>query len=475
MTDTNFFWRKLFKTSALYLFGTVVARMVTFLLLPLYTSRIPTDEYGTYDLVLAYAAIIIPLIGVNCWQGMLRFTIEEKSLEKRHHIISHGWLMLIISIIALSVLFFVVSSFLSFSCKFLVYEYFVAQLLQYFYIYSSRGFGKNMVYALSGVISAFTIAIVSIICIFVFDLTLESLYISQICSLLIQVSFIEFNIHLFKDIRLHAFSIDLLKNLYKFCIPDSVGTIFNWLLNSANRLVIVAVLGYSANGIYAISNKFVSILSVFMTAFILSFQESLYSAPPDKLKLFADDVIDKYLHVAALVIALLLLSTSIIYPLFVAGSYSEGYYLIPIFYAYFFVTGITWIMSSVVSATKQTKITLYEKIIIGPINFMLVLSLISYIGLYSSPLSLFISEGIGIIAFVVMLNKFAGVRLGINYLHLILDILILGIASIIFVMNNLYLNILVISLSLIIASLFYKKGAKFLIANVTNRFKHVIN
>lgn len=453
MANTKEIWGKILKTSALYIFGTVVAKLVTFLLLPVYTHQISTDEYGVYDMVIAYAAIIVPLIGVNCWQGMLRFTVEEKDEKRRHYIIQHGWVMLFLSLLVLTFLYSIFCFIVDFSNKLLIYLYFSCQLIQYFYLYSARGFKKNKVYALSGIISAFVVAIVSIICIYSFNLKLEALYISSIVSLLAQAIYMECHLRLLSDIKFIGYDRDLLKRLYIFCVPESIGTIFNWLLNSANRIIIVAALGLSANGIYAISNKFVSILSVFMTAFILSFQEVIYSARREETDTIGNEVINKYLTGAGFVVSLILILTSIIYPLFVAGDYVEGYNLIPLFYLYFFVSGITWIESSIVSATKQTQLTLYEKIIIGIINFVTIWILIYQIGLYSSPIALCIAEFTGIIIFMRLLRLKANCILKIPYKKLIFDFLIIGITSVVFIINNLVVDILY-GFSIIIVVLF---------------------
>ena len=457
MANTKDIWGKIIKTSALYIFGTVIAKLVTFLLLPVYTHQISTDEYGVYDVVIAYAAIIVPLIGVNCWQGMLRFTVEEKEEKKRHCIIQHGWTMLSLSLLALTFLYIISSYIFNFSNKLLIYLYFCCQLIQYFYLYSARGFKKNKVYALSGIISAFVVAIVSIVCIYGFKLKLEALYFSAIASLLAQAVYMECRLHLLSDIRIKGLDIDLIKSLYKFCVPESIGTIFNWLLNSANRLIIVAVLGLSANGIYAISNKFVSILSVFMTAFILSFQEVIYSARRDETDTIGNEVINKYLTGAGLVVSLILIVTSIIYPLFVAGDYVEGYNLIPLFYLYFFVSGITWIESSIVSATKKTQLTLYEKITIGIINFTTIWILIYQIGLYSSPIALCIAEFSGIFIFMKLLRLKANCVVKIPYKKLLFDFLIIGITSVVFIYNNIIIDIIYGLTIVVVAMIIFRK------------------
>lgn len=438
--NNNSIWGRMFKTSMLYTFGIVLAKFTTFLLLPLYTNRIPTEDYGTYDLVIAYSAIIVPLVGVNCWQGMLRFVIEEKDINNRHRIISQGWIMLILSGIVLSLGYGIICFYLSFSHKILIYCCFITQLFQYFYLYSSRGFNRNKVYAWSGVVSSLTVAAVTIICVFVFNMTLAALYISLAVSLIVQVVFMEYYLRLMKDISLGWVDWTKIREIYKYCAPEAVSNVFNWLLDSVNRVIIVAVLGLSANGIYAISHKFIGILTVFVSAFVLSFQESIYAVGRDELKKVVDEVLCKFTKYIGIFVSLLLLFTSIVYPIFVSGEYREGYMLIPLFYAKFLVSGITWLLSSTVSATKKTQLTLYEKMLIGTINFMLIMVLIRPLGLSSSPISLLTAECCGILVFKYLLSAKAGLSISIPIRYIVGDFILLAITSTLFLYNSIYFN-----------------------------------
>lgn len=445
---SNGVWGRMFKTSILYTFGIVIAKLTTFLLLPLYTDKVSTEDYGTYDLVIAYSAILVPLVGVNSWQGMLRFIIEEKDILQRHRIVSHGWLMLIYSALALAVGYTIICLSFEFEHKFLIFLCFFFQLLQYFYLYSSRGFNRNKIYACSGIVSSISVAIVTIICVYSFNLKLEALYLSLIVSLVAQILYMEYYLCLRKDINFKYINRNKLKEIYKYCIPESVSTVFNWLLDNANRVIIVAVLGMSANGIYAISHKFIGILTVFTTAFVLSFQESIYSVERSRLEDVSNNVLRVIAKYIGFIVALVLLITSLIYPFFVKGEYREGYLLVPLFYAHFLISGITWILSSIVSATKKTQLTLYEKIVIGSINFLLMLFLIKPIGLSSSPVSLLVAECVGLYVFKYLLKKKAGVSVVIPINYILLNFVLLALVSVVYIFNNIvYVSSTIILLS----------------------------
>ena len=54
-------------------------KILSFLLVPLYTSYLNTQEYGIIDLVATTINIIIPIFSLNIAEGIMRFTLEEKN------------------------------------------------------------------------------------------------------------------------------------------------------------------------------------------------------------------------------------------------------------------------------------------------------------------------------------------------------------------------------------------------------------
>lgn len=57
--------KELVKNTAILTIGKMCTQFVSFLLLPLYTALLSTEEYGIVDLFTTYIALILPLV---CWQ-----------------------------------------------------------------------------------------------------------------------------------------------------------------------------------------------------------------------------------------------------------------------------------------------------------------------------------------------------------------------------------------------------------------------
>ena len=83
--------KTLLKNTGLIAIGNLGAKVLTFLLLPLYTSILSTEEYGTFDFIVALSSFLIPLVSLSMNEAMFRFIIEggndRESVQKN---ISHA-------------------------------------------------------------------------------------------------------------------------------------------------------------------------------------------------------------------------------------------------------------------------------------------------------------------------------------------------------------------------------------------------
>ena len=59
-------------------FGT---KILSFLLVPLYTSVLTTNEYGTYDIAVTTIGVLVPLLTQNVVDAVLRFSMD-KNVDK---------------------------------------------------------------------------------------------------------------------------------------------------------------------------------------------------------------------------------------------------------------------------------------------------------------------------------------------------------------------------------------------------------
>lgn len=66
----------------LYLqWGRFVHNVLVFLL-PLYTAILSTEEYGTFDLLVTYSTLLLPLVNWQLDQGLFRFMLDYRGNKR---------------------------------------------------------------------------------------------------------------------------------------------------------------------------------------------------------------------------------------------------------------------------------------------------------------------------------------------------------------------------------------------------------
>ena len=79
--------------SSIYGLGTILARLVSFLLLPIYTRHLTTVDYGVLEMIDTSNMLIGLVVTVGISRGMSRFYYEEENISYRNTVVSTTYLI----------------------------------------------------------------------------------------------------------------------------------------------------------------------------------------------------------------------------------------------------------------------------------------------------------------------------------------------------------------------------------------------
>ena len=79
------------KTVLVYFIGNVLSKLVSFFLLPLYTSYIPPEPYGTYDFIITFLNLFAPILFFQVWDGMFRRSFDFENTSDKYKIINNAF------------------------------------------------------------------------------------------------------------------------------------------------------------------------------------------------------------------------------------------------------------------------------------------------------------------------------------------------------------------------------------------------
>ena len=75
-------YKNLFKQTAIYGLATVLPKMFSFILVPLYTDLLPKAEYGKVSMIFAYMIFINVILAYGMETSFFRFYNKEEDKEK---------------------------------------------------------------------------------------------------------------------------------------------------------------------------------------------------------------------------------------------------------------------------------------------------------------------------------------------------------------------------------------------------------
>ena len=79
---------KLLKNTAIIALGKISTQILSYILLPLYTAKMVTEEYGSYDFICTLSVFLCPIITLLIEECMFRFLIDADTDGKRKSIVT---------------------------------------------------------------------------------------------------------------------------------------------------------------------------------------------------------------------------------------------------------------------------------------------------------------------------------------------------------------------------------------------------
>lgn len=442
--------RELLKNTFIIFLGKMCTQTISFFLLPLYTNFLLTEEYGQFDLIITYISLLVPVLSLQLDMANFRFLVDSRNnRNEQEKIISNNLLCLTILIIFLLPLYIIINLFINIQFKLYILGVIIANMISSNFMQISRGIGENIDYSISCVISSGVTILLNIVFIVGLKMGVQGMLLSMLIANITCSIFLFIKLKIAKKINYRSLSNDIIKQMLNYSVPLIPNSISWWIINASDRTIINILIGASANGIYAISNKFPSIISAISNIFNLSWTESasLHINDNDRNEFFSSIFND----VLKLFGSFSLLLTSIvpfIFKILININYNDAYYYIPIL----ILSSLFGIMASqygsIYVAKKETKKIAYTSILSATLNITIHLALIKKIGLLAAALSTLLSY------LIVFLYRFIDSKKYIDIKYDISTIIKISIMFII-VFATYYLNIFYLNIFSLLLSIFY--------------------
>lgn len=449
--------KNLAKNTFILSIGNLLPKAVSFITLPILTAYLTKAEYGSYDLLYTLASLFLPVVTLQIQTAAFRFLIEERDnpLEQKKIITNIYLFTIFTSFIALGILFFVLSSF-SILTRVLICVFFFLDNMINTSRQVVRGIGKNAIYSASSVLNA--VVNMAFIYLFVksFQMGLDGVLASLTLALMLSQLYILIRSHLLKYIDFSLFDTLTLKKLLKYSWPMIPNSLSGWVMRLSDRLVITGFLGIEANAVYSVANKLPILYSVLQNTFTIAWQENASIASKDKdTEKYYSDMFDTMYRIFYSIMALLIVSTPLLFAIMIKGDYDEAYYQMPILYIGAFFNSLSSYMGGIYVARMETKKVGITTTVAAAMNLLIDFMLINVIGIYAGSISTLVSYLFLVIYRMIDVQKIQKMHFNIPRMLLLLGFLIA--MSVLSYQRMLVLDILNVVIAVATSLLFNRK------------------
>ncbi len=412
-------YKEIAKNTAIIAIGKMLTQFLAFLLLPLYTHYLTTKDYGTIDLIITYVSLISPVISLQLEMAVFRFLIDSRSdSELTKKIVSTVLLLTLLMTLAFSTILTLVLIRCKVPYGALITFTVIATIMSNLSLQIARGMGNNRQYTVGGVIAGTSTIILNIVTVAFYGMGVKGILLSLTLSNILCAVYLMMVLRIFSYFSVSFIQKSLIIRLLTYSVPLIPNGIAWWIINAADRSIIISFLGASANGIYAVAYKFPLIFSSFFTFFSLAWTEaaSIHISSRER-DVFFSRVINTSLSVFGSLSLIILTVVPFVFNILVNDQYKEAYLYIPLIMIGMLFNSVVMIYSSIYIAHKLTNKVAKTSLMAALISVVLTLALIKPLGLYAACLSMVVAYFAMIVYRFIDLRKYVMIKYDLRRIY----------------------------------------------------------
>jgi O-antigen/teichoic acid export membrane protein len=391
-------YKRLGKNTILVFIGNLGSKLIALFMLPFYTKWLSVEDYGVTDVITVYAGFFLGIISLSIAEAVFIYP-KDKDIIRQKKYFSSGLFFSFVCFLVAAFIFFiaksifryyhVVNSFTQYTWT--IYFVILAMFLQVYLQQFTRCIDKMKIYAITGIILTTLIALFAFLLIPSFGV-MGFVY-AQILAYLTASLFTFFGSKSYTYISFKAIKLPYYKEMIFYSVPLIPNGIMWWLISSLNRPIMESSIGVYGIGIFAVANKFPSMVAMVFTVFANSWQISVLE---EFNKKSFEQYYNKILQVIFSLLVLLSCGVAIfskqIVTFFADEKFYEAWKLVPVLTLAILFSSLSGFVGTCFSAARKSKYYFYSSIWGALASVLLNLLLIPYFGLFGAVFAVVLSH-----------------------------------------------------------------------------------
>lgn len=382
-------YKELSKNIILFAISSFIPKILTFVLVPIYTAYLTTSEYGTADLINTTVSLMLPILTLNISNAVLRFSLDDNYSKKNCFSVAIKILVFDVLILLIFTLLQIRFNIIKTDTTNVIFFDLLVIFLGIYDIFNvfCKGLNKINLIVISSFVNVTLTLILNIVFLIIFKMGLFGFLLANLLGYVVA----DF-IYLFLGKLYKYISFDISRNctheMIKYSFPIIFSTIAWWINNASDRYIISFIVGVSASGIYATSAKIPSILTTFQSIFMQAWS---ISAIKEFDKNDADGFIGSMYSIiccgSCILCSILMIFNLLISKILFSNDFYVAWTYVPPLLLSVTIDSLSVFLAHLFFAVKDTKSRAFATIIGAIINTILNFILIRKIGVYGAAIS----------------------------------------------------------------------------------------
>ncbi len=325
-------YKKLMGNTVIFAIGTFSSKLLVFFMLPYYTYILSTGEYGTVDALINIGQLMIPIASVGINNAVIRFGLENET--DKPSVFSTGLYTIVAGFAVLAVVSPALTYFMPFMGGYTiaVLLFVLCSSLRTLCIQFALSQGYSKLYAANGILNTFLNVILNIALLPHFRVMgyLMANFISDFV-LGLAMFLITKQYRAIRSPFSRRYDRRLSARMRRYAVPTMPQTICQWIINMADRYMIIYLINTESNGLYAAATKIPNVLLLVANLFADAWQISAVkeSDPKEQVDFFSK-VLGAYSSIAFIGSSGLIMVSKFVMTFMVDDSYFISWKIIPV-------------------------------------------------------------------------------------------------------------------------------------------------
>ena len=322
-------YKSLVSDTLVFAVGNFTVKILYFILMPIYTASLSSEDFGLADLLNNTLQLIVPILTLSISDAVFRFMLDKNA--DKSSFLSNGFFVLLVSFVVITVGITIISFIVHLETYWYYFVlWYVFEALRILFAQFTRADGKIWTFSLNGIIGAFVLLISTYFLVLRLKLGVNGYLISFIISDIASIIFLICRIGIITRIKWCNVKLSVITVMLTYCLPLIPNMLSWWFTNISSRYVVAGYCGLSIAGLYSSASKLPALLNIVTSVFQQSWQmASVREYQESHNSRFFDSVFRKYSFLCIMTCSILIMLVPYVSKIVLQGAFYKAWVYTP--------------------------------------------------------------------------------------------------------------------------------------------------